>query len=81
MVFVSQMRRAAVSIPANIAEGFIKKNIKDKSNFYNIDQGSLEELKYYFILAGDIGHAKNEGLLLRADEVGRLLNRLLSSLP
>ena len=41
---VSQMRRAAVSIPANIAEGFKKQTLKDKSNFYNIAQGSLEEL-------------------------------------
>jgi len=78
---VSQMRRAAVSIPANIAEGFIKRSIKDKSNFYNMAQGSLEELKYYIILSKDLGYAKDENLLLKADEVGRLLNRLLSSLP
>ena len=44
----SQIRRSAVSIAANIAEGFIKKGKKDKLNFYNIAQGSLEELKYYF---------------------------------
>ena len=46
---VSQMRRASVSIPANIAEGFVKRGKKDKINFYNIAQGSLEEIKYYFI--------------------------------
>jgi len=78
---VSQMRRAAVSIPANITEGFVKRSIKDKSNFYNIAQGSLEELKYYLILSEDLGYSKNETLLLKADEVGKLLNRLLSSLP
>ena len=78
---VSQMRRAAVSIPANITEGFVKRSIKDKSNFYNIAQGSLEELKYYLILSEDLGYSKNENLLLKADEVGKLLNRLLSSLP
>lgn len=48
---VSQMRRAAISIPANIAEGFKKRGLKDKVNFYNIAQGSLEELRYYLILS------------------------------
>jgi four helix bundle protein len=75
------MRRAAVSIPANIAEGFVKRSIRDKSNFYNVAQGSLEELKYYLILSQDLGYAQNENLLLKANEVGKLLNRLLSSLP
>ncbi|HKZ57407.1 MAG TPA: four helix bundle protein [Thermodesulfovibrionales bacterium] len=78
---VSQMRRTAVSIPANIAEGFVKRSIKDKSNFYNISQGSLEELKYYLILSEDLGYAKNGLLTLKANEVGKLLNGLLSSLP
>ncbi len=48
---VSQMRRAAISVAANIAEGFKRRTLKDKSNFYNISQGSLEELKYYLTLA------------------------------
>ncbi len=78
---VSQMRRAAVSIPANIAEGFVKRSIKDKSNFYNIAKGSLEELKYYLFLSKDLGYRIDENLSLKADEVGKLLNRLLSSLP
>lgn len=77
---VSQMRRAAVSIPANVAEGFAKRSIKDKSNFYNIAQGSLEELKYYIILSKDIGYTEDEDLMSKADEVGRLLNRFLASL-
>jgi four helix bundle protein len=55
---VSQMRRAAVSIPANIAEGFVKRSIRDKSKFYNIAQGPLEELKYYLILSQDLGYAQ-----------------------
>lgn len=78
---VSQMRRAAVSVPANIAEGFIKRSIRDKSSFYNIAQGSLEELKYYLILSEYLGYAINSDLSLKSDEVGRLLNRLLLSLP
>lgn len=42
----SQLRRAAVSVPANIAEGFKKKGAADKARFYNISQGSLEECRY-----------------------------------
>ena len=48
---VSQMRRAAVSIPANIAEGFRKRSRVDKARFMNIAEGSLEESYYYLILA------------------------------
>lgn len=55
---VSQMRRSAVSIPANIAEGFKKRGKLDKIRFYNIAQGSLEELKYYLILSNDLGYIK-----------------------
>lgn len=46
----SQLRRAAVSIPANFAEGFKKIGKPDKLRFYNIAQGSLEECRYYLIL-------------------------------
>ncbi len=42
---ISQMRRAAVSVEANIAEGFAKRGMKDKVNFYNIAQGSISEVK------------------------------------
>jgi four helix bundle protein len=52
---VSQMRRATVSVPANIAEGFRKRGVKDKANFYNIAQASLDELYYYIILSKDLG--------------------------
>ena len=54
----SQLRRAAVSVPANIAEGFVKRGISDKLRFYNISQGSLNECRYYFILARDLGYGK-----------------------
>ena len=45
-----QMRRAAVSIPSNIAEGFRKRGRSDKARFMNIAQGSIEESRYYLIL-------------------------------
>jgi len=69
---VAQMRRAAVSVAANIAEGFAKKGIKNKLNFYNISQGSLEELKYYFILARDLGFCmKIDDSITLLNEVGK----------
>ena len=55
---VSQMRRAAVSIPANIAEGFKRHGIRDKIRFYNIAEASLEEEKYFLILSKDDSTAK-----------------------
>ena len=51
---VSQFRRAAVSIAANIAEGYPKKGVNDKLRFYNISQGSLEECRYYITLSFDL---------------------------
>lgn len=52
----SQFQRAAVSIPANIAEGYKKLSRPDKLRFYNIAQGSLEECRYYIILSKDLGY-------------------------
>jgi four helix bundle protein len=78
---VSQMRRAAVSVPANIAEGFKRRGLKDKSHFYNMAQGSLEELRYYFILCRDLSYAlPSEVLGDRAERVGRMLTALINSL-
>ncbi|MGZ3864098.1 MAG: four helix bundle protein [Bacteroidia bacterium] len=73
----SQLRRAAVSVPANIAEGYKKKTAAAKMNYLNISEGSLEEIKYYFILATDLEYlTQNEfdKLTENAEEVGRLLN-------
>ena len=77
---VSQMRRSAVSIPANIAEGFKRKGQNDKAHFYNIAQGSLEELRYYFILVNDLGYKINlEEINNRIDQVSRMLSGLIKS--
>ena len=52
----SQMRRAAVSVPANIAEGFRRRGKVGKARFMNLAEGSLEECRYYLILAQDLGY-------------------------
>lgn len=54
----SQLRRAAVSVPANFAEGFKKIGKPDKLRFYNIAQGSLEECRYYLILTQDLNYGE-----------------------
>lgn len=69
----SQLRRSAVSIPANIAEGFKKKGLKDKARFLNIAQGSLEETRYYLILANDLGYGCSKPLTIMAEEISKLL--------
>jgi four helix bundle protein len=69
-----QMRRAAVSIPANIAEGFGKRSQADKARFLNIAEGSLEECRYYLILAHDLGYGQTETLTASLEETSRLLN-------
>jgi S23 ribosomal protein. len=53
---VSQYRRAAVSIAANIAEGYGKKSPKDKLRFYNMAEGSINECLYYIILSKDLSY-------------------------
>ena len=57
-----QMRRAAVSIPANIAEGFRRRGKPDKARFMNIAEGSVEECRYFLILAKDLGYGDTQKL-------------------
>jgi four helix bundle protein len=77
---ISQMRRAAVSVPANIAEGFKKRGGRDKAKFCNISQGSLEELRYYLILSRDLGYTTDTSDIGGSlDEVGRMLHGLIAS--
>ncbi len=70
----SQFRRAAVSIAANIAEGYKKKDYKNKIHYLNIAHSSLEECRYYFILSRDLGYQENLLLIDLINEVGKLLN-------
>lgn len=80
---VTQMRRASTSVAANITEGFRKRSQRDKINFYNISQGSLDELRYFIILSKDLLYLKDsdkEKIIDMIDEVGKMLSGLISSI-
>ena len=70
----NQFRRAAISISANIAEGFRKKSIREKIRFFNIAQGSLEECRYFEILSTDLNYGKPIHLTAMLEDTSRLLN-------
>ena len=76
----AQMRRAAVSVSANIAEGFSKRGRSDKARYMNVAQGSLEELRYYFILAQDLTYLSEKTAWTDIDEVARLLGAYIRTL-
>jgi four helix bundle protein len=69
----SQMRRAAIPIPANIAEGFKKRGLSDKTRFLNVAQGSLEECQYYLILVQDLGYGATADMKHLLEAVSKLL--------
>jgi four helix bundle protein len=76
----SQLRRAAVSIAANIAEGFKKKGAADKARFMNISQGSVEECRYYLILSNDLEYGDSRTLMTQLEEVSKLLEAYASAI-
>lgn len=76
----SQLRRAAVSVPANFAEGFKKSGNADKLRFYNIAQGSLEECRYYLILANDLGYGDTSELKTDIETVSRMLEAYMRAI-
>ena len=75
-----QMRRAAVSVPANIAEGFRRRGKADKARYMNMAEASLEESRYYLILAQDLGYGDATSLKTSLEEVSRLLNAYASAI-
>ena len=78
---ISQMRKATVSVPANIAEEFKRRGRPDKAHFYNMAEASLEELRYYFILCRDLGYKlEYEAMAKQAEQVSRMLYGLIKSM-
>lgn len=74
---ISQFRRAAVSIGANIAEGYKRMGKDDKLRFFNNSQGSLEECRCFIILSGDLGYINEHevvNLTSEIEDTSRLLN-------
>ena len=69
-----QMRRAAVSIPANIAEGFRRRSRAEKARFLNIAEGSTEECRYFLILARDLAYGDIRKPAATLEEVSKLLH-------
>jgi len=79
---VSQMRRSAVSVPANIAEGYKKRGKLDKARFFNISEGSLNEIKYYLILSKDLNYLNSEfdELNQLTEEISKILNAYIRAI-
>lgn len=75
----SQLRRATVSVAANIAEGFTRRGLADKARLLNIAQGSIEEARYYLILAGELRYADTARLQTSLEKVARLLGAYTSA--
>lgn len=75
----SQLRRAAVSVPANIAEGSKRKTNQDFARFLNIAEGSLSEADYLLLCSKDLGYLPDlalEPIAKEVDEISRMLYRL-----
>ena len=79
----SQIRRASVSIPANIAEGYARKHKKEYIQFLKIAFGSGAELETHLIISKNLGFIKDDSIIKvneLLDEVMRMLNKLVSTL-
>jgi len=79
----SQMRRAAVSVPSNIAEGQARSTTRDFLHFLSIGRGSLKEAETQVIISRRLGYLneqKESQILGLAEEVSRLISGLVNSL-
>jgi four helix bundle protein len=76
---ISQMRRASVSVPSNIAEGFRRKHRKEFKQFLSISLGSLAELETQIIIAHELGYMNKTKLLNFSEKIDHLC-RMISSL-
>lgn len=76
----SQLRRAAISIPANISEGYKKFGLRDKIRFFNVAEGSLEECRYYLLLSKDLFQLETVLLDQQAEEISKLLGAYIKTI-
>ena len=77
---IAQMRRAAISVPANIAEGVGRSGAKDRIQFLVIARGSLTELETYIVLAKELGFATDTSAIeATVDDVFGLLGGLINA--
>jgi four helix bundle protein len=67
------LRRSAIAIGANIAEGFARKSKSDKARYLSAAQSAVDECQYYLLLAKDLGYGQNEPLCGQLNEVRKLL--------
>jgi four helix bundle protein len=78
----SQIRRSALSVPGNIAEGFGRRHTRDKLNFYYVSRGSLAETKSHLIYGFKVGYFQKSDLTGLSELVANIweeLNKLISS--
>ena len=76
----SQVRRAAISIPSNIAEGAARHSRKEFVQFLHVASGSVAELETHLLLAARLGFGSTDSVLIRTGEVRKLLLGLLRAL-
>ena len=79
---VSQMRRCAVSITSNIAEGFSRRSYKEKAQFYSVALGSITELQNQLLIAKDVGYVNGsnfQDIAEQAIKVHKIVNGLIKS--
>lgn len=75
----SQLRRAALSVPTNVAEGAKRQTNAEYARFLNIAEGSLAESEYLLMVSRDLGYltdATSKPLLAQADEIAKMLHGL-----
>ena len=80
---VNQIRRAAISITSNIAEGFSRKSLKEKKQFYYMAIGSLTELQNQLLVARDVGFMSNndfQEIAALTISVSKLINSLIKNI-
>ena len=80
---VSQMRRAAVSVPSNIAEGYSRMSTKEYINFLSIARGSNAELETQLLICKRLGYLSDSDLrklLMLSEEVGKMISAIIKKL-